>query len=113
MSADSSGIFVNGQSEWESIAPGVQRRMMAYDAALMMVAVTFEDGAVGAMHDHPHRQVTYVAQGEFEVVVNGQTALLRAGDSFLVPPGTRHGVVALSAGTLIDVFTPAREDFVA
>jgi quercetin dioxygenase-like cupin family protein len=105
-------LFVNA-GEWQSVAPGVQRRILGYDDAIMMVAVRFENGAVGAMHDHPHRQVTYVADGEFEVVINGETALLRTGDSFFVPPGARHGVVALSAGTLVDAFTPAREDFVA
>jgi quercetin dioxygenase-like cupin family protein len=37
--------------------------------------------------------------------------VLRSGDSFFVSADLIHGVVALEAGTLIDVFTPAREDF--
>jgi quercetin dioxygenase-like cupin family protein len=38
---------------------------------------------------------------------------LRAGDSFFVASGLLHGVEALEAGTLVDVFTPAREDFLS
>jgi quercetin dioxygenase-like cupin family protein len=37
---------------------------------------------------------------------------LSAGDCFYVEADLPHGVVAREAGTLIDVFTPAREDFV-
>jgi len=79
----------------------------------MMVSVEFDAGAVGALHKHPHRQVTYVASGAFRVRIDGREEDLRAGDSFFVAADALHGVVALEAGTLIDVFTPARDDFVA
>jgi quercetin dioxygenase-like cupin family protein len=39
--------------------------------------------------------------------------LIGHGDSYHVPPDVPHGVVALDDGVLIDVFTPAREDFLA
>ncbi|HEX6558436.1 MAG TPA: cupin domain-containing protein [Longimicrobiales bacterium] len=107
-----SGWFVHA-GEWQTLGPGIQRRILAYDDALMMVAVQFETGAVGTMHHHPHRQATYVAAGEFDVVIAGRTSRLKSGDSFFVPPDAEHGVVALTAGTLVDVFTPAREDFVS
>ena len=106
-------VFVHGDSDWQTVAPGVQRKLLGYDAALMMVAVRFEEGAVGALHDHPHRQASYVAEGEFEVRINGDQRTLRKGDGFFVPPGAPHSAHALTAGTLVDVFAPAREDFVA
>ena len=104
-------VFVN-DAAWVNIAPGVQRRVLGHDEALMMVEVKFESGAIGSVHDHPHRQVTYVAHGDFEVVVDGKRQVLKPGDSFFVPSGAKHGVVALTGGTLVDVFTPAREDFI-
>ncbi|HUP89802.1 MAG TPA: cupin domain-containing protein [Longimicrobiales bacterium] len=99
-------------TEWQKMAEGVKRTILGYDSEIMMVAVQFEAGAVGALHDHPHRQVTYVAAGEFDVTIDGRTESLRAGESFFVAPNLRHGVTAKTAGTLIDVFTPAREDFI-
>lgn len=112
MSTDTSGAFVHGPSDWKTVAPGVQRRILGYDSALMMVAVNFEAGAVGAVHHHPHRQVTYVAAGQFETTIGGECRLLKAGDSFFAVPDIPHGVTAITEGTLIDVFAPAREDFV-
>jgi quercetin dioxygenase-like cupin family protein len=107
-----SDVFVKGQEDWKTVAPGVKRKILGYDAALMMVAVQFEAGAVGALHHHPHRQCTYVVAGEFEAEVGGEKQTLSAGDSFFAAPDVPHAVVALTAGALVDVFAPAREDFV-
>jgi quercetin dioxygenase-like cupin family protein len=111
LSTNTSGAFVQGTSDWKTVAPGVQRRILGYDDAIMMVAVNFEAGAVGTVHHHPHRQATYVAAGEFETIVGGESCLLKAGDSFFAAPDVPHGVIAVTPGTLIDVFAPAREDF--
>jgi len=99
------------EQEWEDQGGGVQRRILGFDEALMMVRVKFEPGAVGTVHHHPHRQVTYVEAGRFEVEIGGERRTLEAGDSFFVPPEVAHGVKALESGALIDVFAPAREDF--
>jgi quercetin dioxygenase-like cupin family protein len=96
----------------EQVDTGVTRQVLGHDSGLMMVRVTFTKGAVGTLHAHPHRQVTYVERGRFEATVNGSTAVVGPGDCFFVPPGVPHGAVALENGALIDVFAPARLDFV-
>ena len=78
---------------------------------MMSVEVTFEAGAVGAVHTHPHEQISYVAEGRFEFTMNGETTVIEKGDSYYVAPNVPHGVTALTAGVLIDIFTPQREDF--
>lgn len=97
----------------QATEPGVTRQILGYDAELMMVRVAFRAGAVGAPHAHPHRQVTYIEHGRFEATVDDATTVVGPGDCYFVPPDTRHGVVALEDGALIDVFAPARKDFVA
>jgi quercetin dioxygenase-like cupin family protein len=95
----------------EPAGMGIERRILGHDPQMMMVQVCFTKGSVGALHHHPHRQVTYVAEGRFSVTIGGETRTLAPGDCFFVPPDTEHGVVAEDNGVLIDVFTPAREDF--
>ena len=84
---------------------------MAYDEQVMLVKVQFEKGGIGALHNHLHVQISHVETGVFEVQVNGEKKILRAGDAFYVPPHADHGVVCLESGILIDVFSPMREDF--
>ena len=105
-------FVASGDVEWEDMGGGIDRKIMGYDKQLMMVEVRFAKGAVGSLHHHIHRQVSYVASGSFEVTIAGETKLLKQGDCFFVEPDLVHGVIALEAGTLIDVFTPVREDFV-
>ncbi|TCL73844.1 cupin domain-containing protein [Rhizobium sp. BK251] len=108
----SSELFVSPQgAAWVSPEPGVTRRIMAYLPEMMMVEVAFEKGAVGALHSHPHIQASYVAEGSFEVTIDGKTETLPQGGSFIVPPNLVHGVKALERGRLIDTFTPHRAEF--
>src|SRR5262249_39152616 len=97
----------------EPADPGVTRQMLGHDPELMMVRVTFDVGAASRIHTHPHRQVTYVERGRFRFSLNGRETEVAAGDCWFVPPDAPHGAVALAAGVLIDVFAPARTDFLA
>ena len=90
---------------------GSVRRVILDLPELMLVEFTFEAGAIGALHSHPHIQNSYVAEGRFEVTIDGVTQTIAAGGGYIVPPGLVHGVKALEAGKLIDSFTPRREDF--
>jgi quercetin dioxygenase-like cupin family protein len=96
----------------QQVEPGIARQVLGHDDHLMMVRVTLSKGAVAALHAHPHRQVTYVERGTFQATVDGATAVVGPGDCYFVQPDAQHGVVALEDGVLIDVFSPAREEFV-
>lgn len=98
--------------QWGYAGEGVTRQIMGYDENLMMVKVKCEQGAVGALHQHPHTQTTYVASGCFEVTIGTEKKVLKAGDGYYVAPNLPHGCVCLEAGVLIDTFTPMREDFI-
>lgn len=105
-------LFVQAnEAAWIELAPGNRRRVLIHTPELMQVEFGFDQGAVGALHSHPHVQVSYVAEGSFEVTIDGATHEVGQGGSFIVPSGLEHGVVALEAGRLVDVFTPARADF--
>ena len=99
------------EGEVTVLAPGNTRRVLIHTPELMQVEFCFDKGAVGALHSHPHVQVSYVAEGAFDVTIDGVTTRLSAGSSFIVAPNLVHGVVALAPGLLIDTFTPRRDDF--
>ena len=77
----------------QAAGEGVTRRVLAYTDGLMCVENTFEKGAVGALHHHPHTQITYVVSGAFDFTVDGVTHTVRAGDTILKEDGVEHGGV--------------------
>ena len=101
----------HADSEPQHCSEGVVRRVLAYTDSLMCVENSFEKGAVGSLHSHPHTQITYVAEGAFEFTIDGETHVVRKGDTLLKEDGVPHGCVCLEKGILIDMFTPMREDF--
>lgn len=91
--------------------PGISRQVLAESPAMMVVSFTFEAGAAGRLHDHPHAQSSYVASGRFLFTRGDEEFDLGPGDSLVIPSGVRHGSRCVEAGQLIDVFAPRRDDF--
>lgn len=90
---------------------GVARQVLSDSPELMVVSFAFEEGAMGALHSHPHVQSTYVKTGKFRFSVAGNSFDVKPGDSFVIPSGAEHGCTCLEPGELIDTFTPRRDDF--
>lgn len=90
----------------------VTRQVLSDHPDLMVVAFSFgKEGAIGALHDHPHVQSTYVESGRFRFTLGDEEREVGPGDSFVVPSGMTHGCVCLKPGKLVDCFTPRRDDF--
>jgi quercetin dioxygenase-like cupin family protein len=107
-----SNFIENEHIPWEEVGQGIHRKIIAYDKQLMLVKVKFEAGSIGTLHKHHHSQITHIESGVFEVEINGDKQILEKGDAYYVPPDTMHGAVCIADGVLIDVFSPAREDFI-
>ena len=97
---------------WEDRGGGVRRKIMAYGDQLMTVYVEFKKGSIGALHQHPHLQITYIQSGAFMVHIGLEHKVLRGGDCYYIPADVVHGVEALEDSILVDFFTPMREDFI-
>lgn len=103
--------FFNKDCELTDLGGGVSRKILAQDKDMMAVEVHFVKGAVGAVHTHPHVQISYVLSGKFEANMDGDKRIIEAGDTYYTLPNLPHGVVCLEDGVLLDVFTPRRDDF--
>lgn len=104
-------LVTDNDLAWQDLGDGIKRKIMAHNDQLMLVKVSFEKGAIGTLHQHPHLQMSYVAEGSFEVTVGDSKRILSKGDVFFALSNVVHGVVCTEEGLLIDIFNPAREDF--
>ncbi|MEH0666137.1 cupin domain-containing protein [Vibrio scophthalmi] len=106
-------FFLLDDHPWEDIGGGIKRKIVGYTDDLMAVHLEFDKGAIGHPHAHEiHDQIGYVVKGSFEAEVDGVKKVLKPGDAYIAPKHFVHGAVALEEGSiLLDVFNPAREDF--
>src|SRR5258706_13845586 len=73
--------------------------------------VELKAGSEVPMHNHLHEQTTYSLEGQLDMVIGGEVCLLTAGMYHIIASNIRHSAIAKTDCKVIDVFSPAREDY--
>lgn len=94
----------------EKLQPGMKRRLISGDN-LMLVKMEIDPGTLIPSHSHPHEQISYVSEGEAEFTIGDEVRTLKAGDVCLIPGNVPHSVKVLRKLSVLDCFSPPREDF--
>jgi quercetin dioxygenase-like cupin family protein len=94
-----------------AILDGSIRGQYAHLSTMTIGEVIIDADTVVPMHSHPHEQATYVIEGRFEFTVASETTILEPGMVALVPSGAGHGGRTITKCRVIDVFSPARDDY--
>ncbi len=77
--------------------PGVQRTVVQRkDISVpgreaVIARIEIAPGASAGRHTHPGEEISYVMDGEGEILIEGQAPLkVKAGEGFVVPAGAKH-----------------------
>ena len=109
--SSSPAFIIDAETPWEKIDANVDRQIVGYNQDLMIVKYRFKKGGVGALHQHIHSQSAIILSGVFELTINGEKRILKAGDGYMVEPNVWHGAVCLEEGVLLDAFNPVRQEW--
>lgn len=94
----------------KEIAPGFFSKLIHTDNN----TVNFIEVAAGNSvphHQHVHEQMSFVLEGRFQLTVAGEVQILDASMYAIIPSNVRHSGLAITDCKLIDVFSPARDDY--
>lgn len=94
----------------KEIRPGFFGKMVHGDKSTLTVW-DIKKGSRLLEHSHPHEQITYVVDGELEMVIGGEKYLLTAGATHAIPSNVPHSAYAHTDCRVIDTFAPARDDY--
>ncbi len=95
----------------EELAPLIGRQVLSTDG-MTIARIHLRAGAAVPRHAHPHEQVATVLEGRLRFVLGDDEVEVGAGESMFVPSGVPHEVEALEDTLVLDVFAPARDDWV-
>lgn len=77
--------------------PGITRTiLMQKDISVpgreaVVARVEIAPNAFVGRHTHPGEEISYILEGEGEILIEGQPPLkVKAGDSFIIPAGAKH-----------------------
>jgi quercetin dioxygenase-like cupin family protein len=67
----------------------------------VVARIEFEPGARAGRHTHPGDEISYIIEGEGELLIDGQPPRkIKAGDGFVVPAGVKHDAHNTGTGPL-------------
>ena len=94
----------------KEIMPGYHGKLV-HTKTMSLVFWEVEKDAVVPKHHHVHEQIMHVIKGEFEFTLDGDTKIYYPGDIVPIPSMTPHSGKALTPCELMDVFSPARDEY--
>jgi quercetin dioxygenase-like cupin family protein len=95
----------------EQLNPRLARRAI-HGQNLTIARIDLQRYAVVPEHSHVNEQICMVERGALRFFGPGWEHTVRAGEALVIPPNEPHAVEALEDSAVIDIFAPAREDWV-
>ena len=101
---------------WSDISPELITDSIArqYITADRVTVARFElkRGGIVPRHSHESEQVSMVLSGALRFVIDGKDVVVRAGEVLQLPSWLEHEVHVLEDASVIDVFSPVRQDWI-
>ncbi|MET0395150.1 MAG: cupin domain-containing protein [Chitinophagaceae bacterium] len=94
----------------KELAPGLTGHYV-HGSSMTFGYVEVKAGSNLPEHQHVHEQITYILEGELEMIIGGKACTLTAGMYYVIPSRTPHSAIAHTDCRLIDVFSPVREEY--
>ena len=94
----------------KELVPGITG-YYAHGTNMSFGYVELKKGASIPGHKHVHEQITFIIEGQLEMVIGGEPCTLNPGMYYVIPSNTPHSAVATVDSKVIDAFSPARDDY--
>ena len=94
----------------KSLVPGITGHY-AHGKNLTFGYVEIKAGSILPEHHHVHEQITFIIEGQLDMMIGGKSCSLTAGMYYVIPSNVPHSAIAKTDCKAIDVFNPVREDY--
>lgn len=73
--------------------------------------VELKKGSSVPLHHHVHEQITYIIEGQLDMMIGGVSYSLTDGMYHVIRSDVPHSATAITDCKVIDVFGPVREEY--
>lgn len=96
----------------EKVTEMVSRKIISGER-MTVAQVYLKRGSLVPRHVHESEQMTCVLQGALRIVVRTEEVTVREGEVLHIPAAIEHQAEALDDTFVLDLFSPARPDWIA
>ncbi len=94
----------------KELVPGITG-YYAHGGSMTFGFVELKAGSSIPMHNHVQEQITYIVEGQLDMVIGGEACSLTTGMYYVIGSNVPHNAIAVTDCKVIDVFNPVREDY--
>ncbi len=106
-------LYKRNGDHYQELLPGVSMKPLTYGDHSMMCEFRLRQGAVIPAQQHPNEQTGYCVSGSVRFFGDEGETIVEPGCSWSFKGGVAHGAEALEDSIVIEVFAPARDDYLA
>ena len=90
---------------------GITQKTLVFGDKTLMVEFILTKGSTLPLHAHPYEQTGYLVKGHIRLMIGGDEFDARDGDAWNIPMNVEHGAQIEEDSIAIEVFHPARKDY--
>lgn len=90
---------------------GIRYKTLTFGDRTSLSEFNLKKGSIIPRHKHPHEQTGYVISGRLIFTIDDERFEAEPGDSWNIPGNVEHDAEVLEDTLVIEVFSPAREDY--
>jgi quercetin dioxygenase-like cupin family protein len=94
----------------KELVPGITG-YYAHGTNMSFGYVELVQGAFIPEHNHINEQITFIIEGQLDMLIDGKPCTLTSGMYYVIPSNVKHSAAAKTFCKVIDAFSPAREDY--
>ncbi|MDX9785910.1 MAG: cupin domain-containing protein [Desulfobacterales bacterium] len=104
-------FYKKSNDHYITAVSGVDRKTIVYGQNTLMSEFKLKKNSILPMHAHPQEQTGYLVAGRIRLILDTQVHDCEPGDSWCIPGDMVHGAEILEDSIAIEVFSPARKDY--
>jgi quercetin dioxygenase-like cupin family protein len=94
------------------LVPGIQTHIV-FGERIMLSFLTAQPNSYMPNHQHESEQLMVILKGALDLVIDGKVYHMEKGDVVTLPSNIDHAAYVSDKGaTVIDIFSPPRQDFI-
>ena len=104
-------FYKKNDADYRTALPGVLYKTLALGEKTHLTEFRLAKGSKIPKHLHPHEQTGYLVSGRMRFMIGEETFDSEPGDGWTIAGNLAHMVDVLEDSIVIEVFSPAREDY--
>jgi len=102
---------IASEKGYTEILAGIKIKTLCHGESMLMSEFLLQKDAALPEHSHPYEQTGYLVKGNIRLIVGDDIREIVPGDSWSIPKDLKHKAEILTDSVAIEIFSPAREDY--